>query len=192
MSFIGLDLGTTRVKAVALDAAGRLLGQGAQPVSLHRASGGVVEQSLDEIWEATLASLRQVVTGTDARDIRALGVSSQGGALQLLDAGRQPAGPVISWLDARGEPWDVANNRRLGAGWFGVRVGHRGSGLAIGQLQRLSGEATARSDAPGTSHEPAVPPTSRSAACRLESRRYGFMAREQVHEEQGISHEPAI
>lgn len=141
IAFLGLDLGTTRVKAVVLDAAGQVLGQGAQSVGLHRADGGVVEQSLDEIWQAALASLRQAVADTNARDIRALGVSSQGGALQRLAHGRCPAGPVISWLDARGEPWDKANNEKLGAAWFAARVGHCGSGLAIGQLQRLSAEA---------------------------------------------------
>lgn len=156
MAFVGLDLGTTRVKAIVLDAAGRLLGEGAQSVGLHRAEGGAVEQSLDEIWEATLTSLRRAVADTRARDIRALGVSSQGGALQLLDAGRRPAGPVISWLDARGGPWDAANNRRLGGEWFGARVGHRGSGLAIGQLQRLFGQATVGSESSGTFREPAV------------------------------------
>jgi sugar (pentulose or hexulose) kinase len=106
-----------------------------------------------------VASLRQAVTGAGERDIRALGVSSQGGALQRLEAGRRPAGPVISWLDARGGPWDTANNRRLGAGWFGARIGHCGSGLAIGQLQRLSGAAPVGAGAPGIRHEPALTPS---------------------------------
>jgi xylulokinase len=148
MAFLGLDLGTTHVKAIVTDAAGRMLGLGAQGVSLHRGSGGAVEQDLEEIWQATLTALRQAVTIGGTRDVQAVGVSSQGGAMQLLDAHRSPVGRVISWLDARGEPWDAANNQRLGVDWFAARVGHRGSGFAIGQLQRLR-EAAGTSPVPG-------------------------------------------
>ena len=41
-------------------------------------------------------------------------------------------------------------------------------------------------------HEPAVPPTSRSATCRLESRRYGFMGTEHGREARGASHRPVL
>ncbi len=135
--FLGLDLGTTNVKALVADRAGQPLAQGSQPVSLHPVPEGGVEQDLEEIWQATLAALREALRPVDPAAIESIGISSQGGALQLLGGDGQPRGRVISWLDGRGRPWDELLDRELGGDWFAQRIGHGGCGLAAGQLLRL-------------------------------------------------------
>jgi len=84
--YLGLDLGTSNVKAVVVDRSGRLLAQAAAPVERVALPGGAVEQDIEQIWSATCQALRAAAARVDARQIAAVGVSSQGGALQLLDA----------------------------------------------------------------------------------------------------------
>jgi sugar (pentulose or hexulose) kinase len=47
---------------------------------------------------------------------------------------------VVSWLDGRGKPFDDALMTKFGPDWFAARIGHRSSGLTIGQVLRLRGE----------------------------------------------------
>lgn len=148
MRLLGLDLGTTNVKAAVVTPRGRLVALGSAPVSLHHVGEGGVEQDLEEIWRATIAAIRQATREVGAKGIRAIGISSQGGALQRFDAQGRPAGRVISWLDGRGQPDDEALTTALGRAWFAQRIGHGGSGLAIGQLLRLRREMPGATAAP--------------------------------------------
>ena len=137
---LALDLGTTNVKALVTDLTGRPLGEGACPVRVFHLGGGGVEQDIEEIWKASLTAVRQAVRAVEGSGIQAIGVSSQGGAMQMLDARGLPIGRVISWLDQRGSSFDDALGAELGQEWFAKRVGHGRSGLAIGQLLRLRQE----------------------------------------------------
>jgi sugar (pentulose or hexulose) kinase len=134
---LGLDLGTSNVKALVASPSGQVLGQGSCPVRLFHVGQGGVEQDLEEIWAATLSAIQQAVRAINPAAIRAVGVSSQGGALQLLDGQGRPRGRVISWLDQRGEVHDAALTAELGQQWFAERIGHGGAAVAIGQLMRL-------------------------------------------------------
>ena len=134
---LGLDLGTTNVKALVTDFAGHPLSEGACAVRLFQMGRDGVEQDIEEIWSATRTAVREAVRSIDGAGIKAVGVSSQGGALQLLDARGQPLGRVVSWLDQRGTPFNDALVNKLGQEWFAQRLGHCHAGFAIGQLLRL-------------------------------------------------------
>jgi len=135
--FLGIDLGTTNVKAAVLRDDGRGVSRGAAPVTAQHLSDGGIEQDLEAIWQATLAALREAAAGCDAGAVRAIGVSSQGGALQICDSAGAPAGPVISWMDPRGQPFDQQLTAERGADFFADRIGFRRSHLTIGQVLRL-------------------------------------------------------
>jgi xylulokinase len=137
---LGLDLGTTNVKALVADAEGRPVSRGSCPVQLFRLGDGGVEQDIEDIWGATLTAIGQALKTVKASAIQAIGVCSQGGAMQMIRPDGQPAGRVISWLDQRGRPFDDALNAELGRGWFVQRIVHGGSGLCIGQVLRLRQE----------------------------------------------------
>ena len=145
---LGLDLGTTNVKALVTDFAGRQLSEGACPVRLFQMGSGGVEQDIEEIWNATRMAVREAVRSVNGAGIKAVGVSSQGGALQMLNARGQPLGRVISWLDQRGTPFNDALVNELGEEWFAQRLGHCHAGFAIGQLLRLRQQDTALPAAP--------------------------------------------
>jgi sugar (pentulose or hexulose) kinase len=140
MKILGLDLGTTNVKAVVTDRQGTVLGRGSVPISMSHPGAGGAEQDIEEIWSATQQALSRALAPVDRADVQALGISAQGGALQLLDANHRPLGPVISWLDQRGLLDDSALTDELGHDWFRTRIGHGCCGLALGQLLRLQRE----------------------------------------------------
>ncbi|MHB8973010.1 MAG: xylulokinase [Pirellulaceae bacterium] len=141
MMFLGLDLGTTNVKALVVDSAGQSLAHASAPVGLSHVGAAGVEQDIEEIERAALAAMRQVAQRVDPAGIAAIGISSQGGAMQILDAHSRPVGRVISWLDQRGRPFDQAIFAELGREWFLSRIRRGCSGLAIGQLLRLRHES---------------------------------------------------
>jgi xylulokinase len=141
--FLGLDLGTSNVKAILIDHQGTVLGRGTAPVAMTHPGTGGAEQDIEEIWSATRHVLCEALGRAKGTDVAALGVSAQGGALQILAADHRPLGPIISWLDQRGLAQDEALTIELGRPWFRERIGHGGSGLAIGQLLRLQHEMPA-------------------------------------------------
>ncbi len=142
--YLGLDLGTTNVKAVVADRSGRIVSDGSCPIARQNLPGGGVEQDIEEIWSATLAALGQAARTVPAGvPIQAIGVSSQGGAMQWLDGDDRPVGPVISWLDGRGRPYDEQLDHELGAAFFAEHTGRCVCGLAPGHVLRLRGEPPA-------------------------------------------------
>jgi sugar (pentulose or hexulose) kinase len=138
--FLGLDIGTTNVKTLVVDAAGVTRSEGSAPVESFHLGGGGVEQDIRQIWESVCSAIRQALDGIDPAAVQAVGISSQGGALQVCDPNGEPIGRVVSWLDQRAADRNRQLTDTLGADWFSRRVGHPRSGLAIGQLLRLAEE----------------------------------------------------
>jgi sugar (pentulose or hexulose) kinase len=136
-AFLGIDLGTTNIKAQIVKEDGRIISSGSAPVGITYGSDGAAEQDFRQIWDGTIAAVRQAVTDSGGAAVSAVGVSSQGGALQVLDSSGGCAGPVIGWQDSRGDPWDRDLTARLGSGWFVRHIGFSKSSSAPGQLLRL-------------------------------------------------------
>jgi xylulokinase len=140
--YLGLDLGTTNIKAIVVDRCGRIVAAGSAPVERYYVGDCGVEQNIEQIWDATRIAVRAAVGQINAGSILAVGVSSQGGALQVLGASGEPRGRVISWLDSRGQAYDAALTAELGGDFFARRIGHAASAVAVGQLLRLRAEAS--------------------------------------------------
>ncbi len=136
-AFLGIDLGTTNVKAVVVEEDGRTSSSGSAPVSISHSAEGAAEQDIEEIWQAACRALTEAAGGTEAGRIRSVGVSSQGGAIQILSSKGEPTGRIVGWQDSRGERWDRDLTARYGREWFSARTGYAQSCSAIGQLLRL-------------------------------------------------------
>ncbi len=139
--FLGLDLGTTNVKALVVDARGAIVAQGSSPVLRTTTPDAGVEQDIEQIWDATCRAIGEAAGQVAGKEIRAVGISSQGGALQLLGSEEEPMGPVISWLDGRGRPFDRQFEQEVGQEWLVAHIGHNLSSMALGQLLRLQKES---------------------------------------------------
>ncbi|CAI8856372.1 FGGY family carbohydrate kinase [Kosakonia quasisacchari] len=99
---IALDEGTTNAKAVALNAKGQVVAKCARPLSIETPREGWVEQSAEQLLEASLAVVRQVVDAVGAQNVAALAISNQREtAIGWYRASGQPLGPAITWQCSR-------------------------------------------------------------------------------------------
>ena len=129
--FLGLDLGTTNVKALVTDRAGQPLAHAASPVALFHVGAGGVEQDIEEIEQATLAAMRQVgQRGRSGRVSKPSACPARAARCRCSTRRRRPLGRVISWLDQRGRPFDQAFTAELGREWFLQHISRGCSGLA--------------------------------------------------------------
>jgi xylulokinase len=98
---LGIDVGTTFLKALLLDEEGRTRKIAAAGYDLRKPREGFVEQAPGDWWQALVSAVREAVQGVPPADVRALALSTQGDTLvPTFDDGR-PACPAISWLDRR-------------------------------------------------------------------------------------------
>lgn len=99
---LGIDIGTTSVSVVAIDA-GQLVASTTVPHSANVAGlpHGYAEQAPELLWQAALQAVRQVVDTVAATDIVAIGLTGQMHSTLLLDAAGQPCSNVITWQDQR-------------------------------------------------------------------------------------------
>ncbi|MGQ9684345.1 MAG: xylulokinase [Anaerolineae bacterium] len=109
---LGIDVGTTRVKTLAFDLQGHVVGQAAENCGLSRPQPGWVEQDPEELWQALVATVRGALASLPCADCRVLGLalSTQGGTTIVADSAGRPLRPAISWMDQRGtaESQDLA------------------------------------------------------------------------------------
>ncbi|MQY32495.1 Erythritol kinase [Streptomyces sp. RB17] len=97
--FVGIDVGTSLVKAAAFDRAGRQLGVEARPVNLD-VRHGAVEQWMPAVYAAVSGTLG-VLTGRLAEPVELAGLTGQGDGVWLVDAEGRQVRPAISWMDGR-------------------------------------------------------------------------------------------
>ncbi|WP_102224783.1 FGGY-family carbohydrate kinase [Acidimangrovimonas sediminis] len=111
---IGVDAGTSVIKAVAFDLGGRQVAASAVRNVYAQRADGAATQSLAQTWADCAQALRGLadkVPGLAGR-VAAVALTGQGDGTWLVGAGNAPVGDAWLWLDARAAP-TVA---RLGAG----------------------------------------------------------------------------
>lgn len=101
--FVGVDIGTSRIKLVGLDEAGVVVVEAARLTPWNRvATGAEVEpmtltSSVSEVFEQAADLLPK------GSVVRTVGFASFGEA-GILERGGEPLTPVIAWFDSRGAP----------------------------------------------------------------------------------------
>lgn len=99
-AIIGVDVGTTSVKAVAFDPVGRKLAAASRPTPMTRvATGG--EYDPDVIFETVLAILSEVAVGLGGRPVAGIAATSVGESFALIDEAGRAVAPAIAWFDRR-------------------------------------------------------------------------------------------
>lgn len=99
--YLGLDLGTSSVKAALFDADQRLIAQASQPLQVSRPHPGWSEQDPEAWWRATEAAVDAVAAQTSLAGLRGIGLSGQMHGAVLLDAEDRVMRPAILWNDGR-------------------------------------------------------------------------------------------
>ncbi|MCE2426153.1 MAG: xylulokinase, partial [Pseudomonadales bacterium] len=98
--YLGIDLGTSSVKAVVTDGAA-VVAEASEPLSVSRPGPRMSEQAPDDWWrvvEVVMAKLRGHGPSVDA-----IGLSGQMHGAVLLDARGQVLRDAILWNDGRSD-----------------------------------------------------------------------------------------
>ena len=98
--FLGIDLGTSSVKAVLVDDAGALVDEAAAPLTVSRPRPLWSEQDPHDWWQASVAAVAGLAAQRRAA-VRGVGLSGQMHGAVLLDAGHHTIRPAILWNDGR-------------------------------------------------------------------------------------------
>jgi xylulokinase len=93
---VGLDVGTTGVKAVALSPSGAVLARAEEEYPLSLPQPGWAEQDPEDWWRASERALASLDVRADA-----VGLTGQMHGLVLLDAADRVLRPAILWNDQR-------------------------------------------------------------------------------------------
>jgi xylulokinase len=98
---VGIDIGTTSVKAVAADDDGQVLARARVAHEVRTPDPGAFEHDIDQAWRANvLTALEQVAAG---REVAAVNVSAMVPSLGAVDADGRAVGPGLLYGDRRGE-----------------------------------------------------------------------------------------
>ena len=100
---LGIDAGTTSVKAGLFASDGRMLGLSREEYRLETPSVERAQLDPQIYWEACIKTVGRAIdqAGVQPNDIQALGVSSQGETTITLDRSGNAIYPAMVWLDNR-------------------------------------------------------------------------------------------
>ena len=105
---LGIDVGTSSVKAVVLRADGAVLAAHAVPYATRVPHPGWSEQEPSAWWsaagEACRAALAVVGAAHEPPEVVGIGLSGQMHTFVLLAADGRPLRPAVTWMDTRAEP----------------------------------------------------------------------------------------
>ncbi|MFL5732404.1 MAG: xylulokinase [Chloroflexia bacterium] len=103
--FLGIDLGTSRLKLLAVTAEGGQVAEASRPIELAIPQPGWAEQDPTEWWAALTSACMALFAGgrVDPSQVQAIGLSGQMHGAVFLDAEGAVLRPCIIWADARTE-----------------------------------------------------------------------------------------
>jgi xylulokinase len=97
---LGLDLGTSSVKALFLSEDGDPLGESTASYPVRSPQPGWAESFPEEWWNATVEATRTAL-GSRGAQVAALGLSGQMHGVVLTDGRGRPLRPAVLWADTR-------------------------------------------------------------------------------------------
>ena len=99
---LGLDVGTTGARAVAVDESGRLISEASSEYPLHTPHPGWTEQDPEDWWRGAKEALA-VVAGNLEDEIVGIGLTGQMHGSVFLDSSDEVIRPALLWNDQRTE-----------------------------------------------------------------------------------------
>lgn len=100
---VGIDVGTSGVKAIACDANGKIVATAAAEYPLHYPRPGWAEQDPQDWWTGTCVALRKLTDklGKKSKEIKGVALSGQMHSSVFLDKDLQVIRPALLWCDVR-------------------------------------------------------------------------------------------
>lgn len=101
MRYIGIDLGTSAVKLLLMNAEGDIENTVSKEYPLYFPQPGWSEQNPEDWWSAVLKGLKELTADCDKSTIRGISFGGQMHGLVVLDDRDQVIRPAILWNDGR-------------------------------------------------------------------------------------------
>lgn len=145
---IGIDVGTTRIKALAVTTDGTVIGEAAA-ITPWRHEGACADVDADLLARTAMqvadATLDDVRVDSDSR-VRGIGVTGIAEAGALLDGDGRPCAPIMAWYDPRGldEPIRAKVSREEFWRACGIRLNSKPSLAKVLYLYQAVPEARER------------------------------------------------
>ncbi len=101
--FLGVDIGTSGTKTLAIDEQGKILAEASQSYPCYFPKPLWSEQDPEDWWQATVATIRAVVKKAKlkAADVKAIGLSGQMHGSVFLDKSGKVVRKALLWNDQR-------------------------------------------------------------------------------------------
>ncbi len=146
--WIGLDLGTSGLKAIALRPDGTVAARALLAYPTGRSEPQAAEQDPADWIAAVQAALSDLAAATDPRRWSAIGLSGMIPTLVTLAADGSPNGPAVTWQDGRAELIGEELRERCGADALYRRTGQWVDGrYLLPMFLRLAADDPARAAA---------------------------------------------
>ena len=127
---LGIDLGTSELKAILMDLDGTVLAHAGVHLSVSRRHSGWSEQAPEDWWQACLQALAQLRAHEAFARVACIGLSGQMHGAVLLGHDNRVLYPAILWDDSRA----IAEAQQLGSGFADVTGSLPMAGLTAPKL----------------------------------------------------------
>ena len=101
MLYIGVDLGTSAVKLLLMEADGTIRKIVSREYPVNFPHPGWSEQAPEDWWKETLAGIKELTEGFDRSQVAGIGIGGQMHGLVILDEDDKVIRPAILWNDGR-------------------------------------------------------------------------------------------
>jgi xylulokinase len=120
--FVGIDLGTSGCRVVAITEAGTIAGRGNAALSPPHRRGKAIEQNPEHWWQAVKQALGSLFHSVPASAVRSLAVDGTSGTVLLVDARGNPLTHALLYNDNRSctEARLIAEQAPPASGAFGA------------------------------------------------------------------------
>lgn len=100
-TFLGIDVGTTAIKAVLVDSSFGVVAQAGREYPIHCPHRDWAEQDPEDWWHGLVECVREVISAAPGHHVAALALSTQGDTLCPADDEGRALAPARTWMDAR-------------------------------------------------------------------------------------------
>jgi xylulokinase len=103
--YLGIDLGTSEVKALLMASTGRIVAGAGRPLQVLRPHVRWSEQVPEDWWQCTLGAIEHLRQshGAELAAVRSIGLAGQMHGATLLDEANRVLRPAILWNDTRAD-----------------------------------------------------------------------------------------
>jgi hypothetical protein len=99
--FLGIDIGTSGVRACAIGGQERVVGAASVPLPPPRQDGAAIDQEPELWWRATIEAIQALGRSIDLSSVRRIAIDGTSGTLLLVDEAGRPCTPGLMYNDAR-------------------------------------------------------------------------------------------